>query len=206
MDWPAVKALLAEMEDEGRRVLAEAGVPAEQVTSTRSADMRLYGQAHQIAVPLPAGRLDEAQGPAVLAAFERAYEALYKRRCPDVAVEAISWRVRVTGPQPGLELRRDMPVTAGPARAVGEARKGARRAYFPEVGGMVETPVYDRYVLRPGDRFTGPAVVEERESTAVIGAGGEVEVDEWGNLVVKVESVSARQAPARQPPEGGALP
>jgi len=38
-------------------------------------------------------------------------------------------------------------------------------AHFPELGGFVATPVYDRYGCRPGDELTGPAIVEEREST-----------------------------------------
>ena len=36
---------------------------------------------------------------------------------------------------------------------------------------MTEVPVYDRYRLGPGAAFVGPAIVEERESTTVIGAG-----------------------------------
>jgi N-methylhydantoinase A len=50
----------------------------------------------------------------------------------------------------------------------------------------VEAAVYDRYRLAPGDRFRGPAVVEERESTMVIGPGSEATVDRVGNLVVEV--------------------
>src|SRR3989442_919086 len=75
--------------------------------------------------------------------------------------------------------------TARPARAEGgltQARSGSARganplkatrmAYFAEAGGFVETPVYDRDALGPGARCTGPAIVEERESTAVVGPGG----------------------------------
>ena len=71
-----------------------------------------------------------------------------------------------------------------PGGASREVRKGTRPAYFPEGGGPVETPVYDRYALRPGDRFPGPAIVEERESTAVVGPGGWFEIDGEANLVM----------------------
>ena len=54
--------------------------------------------------------------------------------------------------------------------------KQARLAYFPTLGGFAETPVHDRYALRPGTRFEGPAIVEERESTLVVGPGQAVEV------------------------------
>ncbi len=64
------------------------------------------------------------------------------------------------------------------------APKAARPAFFPEVGGYVETPVYDRYALTPGSRFDGPAIVEERESTTVVGPGAAITVDAHRTLVV----------------------
>jgi N-methylhydantoinase A len=66
----------------------------------------------------------------------------------------------------------------------GDARKGSRLAYFPESNGFVETAIYDRYTLQPGTKFNGPAIVEERESTLIIGVGGRARVDERLNVVV----------------------
>jgi N-methylhydantoinase A len=68
---------------------------------------------------------------------------------------------------------------------VNQARKGSRRAYFPESGGWVETAVYDRYALSPGAAVDGPAIVEERESTLIIGARGRGRVDERLNVIVE---------------------
>ena len=48
------------------------------------------------------------------------------------------------------------------------------------------TPVYDRYKLGPGAKLSGPVIVEERESTAVIGPGGSVAVDDQLNVIVAV--------------------
>ena len=59
---------------------------------------------------------------------------------------------------------------------------------MPELGGMTEVTVYDRYRLGPGAAFTGPAIVEERESTTVIGPGAAVTIDAEGNLVVEIEA------------------
>ena len=50
--------------------------------------------------------------------------------------------------------------------------------------GFVTVPVYDRYRLKPGDSFDGPAVFEERESTAVVPPGGRARIDDAHNLVV----------------------
>jgi len=54
--------------------------------------------------------------------------------------------------------------------------------YFPEWEEHRPTPVYDRYALRPGASLDGAAIVEERESTTVVGPGARVEVDAARNL------------------------
>jgi N-methylhydantoinase A len=147
--------------------------------------MRLFGQAHQISVPIPAGTLAATDPGRILAAFEETYRALYRRTAPGVAVEAMTWRVNVSGPQPPLTLRRpDHAAESG--HTLGSALKGERPVYFPEFGGFHPTPVYDRYRLRPGDRFAGPAVAEERESTALVGPGATATVDAYLNLVIQL--------------------
>jgi N-methylhydantoinase A len=78
---------------------------------------------------------------------------------------------------------------AGPAAAMAPPRKGTRKAYFPEAAGFLDTPVYDRYALRPGAAFEGPAIIEERESTTVVGPAAHITVD--AALTVIAEPVSA---------------
>jgi len=90
--------------------------------------------------------------------------------------------VIASGPRPELRLR-----FAGQTNNdLASARKGARLAYVPELGGMVETPVYDRYRLGSGAILDGPAIVEERESTLIVGPGGRCSVDEQWNLIVEL--------------------
>ena len=148
--------------------------------------MRYVGQGHEIRVPLPDGPLDAAQMPALVARFEAVYRELYERLGPPVPLEILSWRVVSSGPRPGLRLR----VAAAEAGGADSARKGERPAYFPEAGGFVATPIYDRYRLAPGAAFEGPAIVEERESTAIVGPGAKCRVDEQHNLVVTLNAES----------------
>ncbi|HEU5320039.1 MAG TPA: hydantoinase/oxoprolinase family protein, partial [Methylomirabilota bacterium] len=152
------------------------------VRVTRVAEMRYAGQGHEVEAAIPGGRLSAASLPAITAAFEAAYRALYHRLPQGVPIEALNWRVTVAGPVP--ELRLVTPAGGGPG--AGAAVKAVRRAYFAEARGFVDTPVYDRYALGPGTRFAGPAIVEERESTAVIGPGAACEIDAGLALVVEV--------------------
>ena len=142
--------------------------------------MRYVGQGHEIRVPLPSGPLDAAHVPTLVAAFEAVYRERYERLGPPVPIEIINWRVGSSGPQPDLKLH----VTASAGNDAHRALKGERPAYFPETDGFVATPIYDRYQLAPGAMFDGPAIVEERESTVIVGPGARCRVDEQWNLVI----------------------
>jgi len=199
-DWPAINRLFAEMEEEGRALLARAGVAPADIHISRIAEMRHAGQGHEVECAMPLGALSTESLPTITASFENAYRTLYHRLPHGVPIEALNWRLTVSGPQPstGLSRRsepgralirppsvhasRTAPTTTGSARAT----KGARQAYFAEVGGFVETPVYDRYALDAGAEFAGPAIVEERESTAVVGPGARCRVDDGFGLVVEI--------------------
>jgi N-methylhydantoinase A len=179
-DWPAVNRVVQEMEAEGRRLLGHADVAAGDVTVTRVAEMRYLGQGHEVEAALPPGPLGSDSLAAITASFEAAYRALYHRVPQGVAIEALNWRVTVAGPRPDVRLR-----PAAGQQASG-ALKGTRRAYFAEAGAFVDTPVYDRYSLGAGASLAGPAIIEERESTAVLGPGAHLGVDDGLALAVEV--------------------
>lgn len=179
--WSTINQLFEEMEAEGRALLAQAGVPAGEVRVTRIAEMRYVGQGHEVEAPLPLGSLGAGSLAAITASFEETYRALYHRLPQGMAIEALNWRVTVQGPPPLVPAA--PPAVRGDAR---QAVKSTRQAYFEETGSFVDTPVYDRYALAPGARFAGPAIVEERESTAILGPGARGRVDDGLALVVEV--------------------
>jgi N-methylhydantoinase A len=180
LDWDFANRLLHDMQDEGRAILERSGVTAADVRFERTADMRYLGQGHEVSVPLPASVLTAADRDIVAREFDRVYRERFGRRGPDVPLEIINWRVVANGPRPRMDV--EFPRAASGAAP----RKGCRPAYFPGSGGFTETPVLDRYALRPDDAFEGPAIVEERESTLVLGPGARARVDEHLNVVVEL--------------------
>ncbi len=187
-DWELINRLFQEMETEGRRILRGAGVPDAEVTVWRSAEMRYFGQGHEVDVAIPTGILTQASLAPITSSFETAYRLLYSRTPMGVPLEALNWRAVVSGPPPDLTITSGLETGA----ATAPTAKKHRAAYFPEAGGYVETPVYDRYRLDPGARLAGPAIVEERESTTVIGPGALISVDAHRNLVAEPASGEAR--------------
>jgi len=182
LDWRLANSLLEEMAEEGRKLLESSGLTAHEITFNRTADMRYIGQGHEVSVVLPDGVLAAADLPRISAAFEKAYAALYGRKGPDVPLQVVNWRVVASGPRPQMNLK-----FAHDGGASKDVRKGSRQAYFPELGGYVKTEIYDRYALQPGMSFAGPAIVEERESTLIVGAGARAQVDERLNVVVELQ-------------------
>lgn len=170
LDLDALRAMLAEMEEEGRALVMRAGVDAAE-TRFRVA-MRYAGQGYQVEAEVVALDRD-----AIRASFEAEYLRLYGRTEPHLPVECVGWRVTVSGPTPRLDL-------TGAALPGGVAVKGVRPAWFG--GRFVEATVLDRAALKPGDVVHGPALVEERESTLVLPPGAAARCDAALNLVVEV--------------------
>ncbi len=186
LDWDAVNEIFQEMESTGREILARSGVPESAISVTRSGDFRYIGQGYEVRAPVPAGALGPGSAARLARSFEEEYRRLYGRPGPAVGVEVVNWRVQTAGPKPALTLRPD-GIASGRAE---DALKGRRPVYHPEQGGYAPTPVYDRYRLAPGVSFPGPAIVEERESTVVVGPGATCFVDELRNLRVELRGGS----------------
>jgi N-methylhydantoinase A len=185
LNWQEANALLSEMEAQGQTLLEKSGILLEHISHRRVADMRYVGQGHEIQVPLPTDRLSSENVPAILESFEEIYRRLYERLSQSVPVEIINWRVISSGPMPQVRLQSvgNEPMSAQ------TARKGSRKAYFPELGGYHAVPVYDRYSLLPGTSSAGPAIVEERESTVIVGPDCRFRIDEQRNLLVELEHI-----------------
>ena len=216
-DWSEVNRTFGEMESWGREMIANAGVsggiygrgPAarqaqgERITVERTADMRLVGQIHEINVPVPGDTLSGDDVERIESDFHSIYQELYARRNLSLPIEVQNWRLLVSGPQPDLSLR-EQEVTGSdnpePAEGHLDAVKGSRQAYFPSASGYLDCPVYDRYGLRAGAEFPGPAIIEEAEATTIVRPGESVAVDKWLNIVITLTEVdysASRSAGAR---------
>ncbi len=182
-----VAAAFADMEREGAALVQQAGADLADTAFRRSADMRHAGQGHEVNVPLPEGDVAALSVDELKRIFYERYRALYGHAHESVDVEVLTLRLVASGPAPRVELER-VPRNPG---SVAAAFKGTRRAYFAELGGLVETRVYDRYALQAGATIEGPAIVEEADSTAVIGPDMAATVDEHRNLLVRLNGRTA---------------
>jgi N-methylhydantoinase A/oxoprolinase/acetone carboxylase beta subunit len=181
-DADAIDAIFREMEAEGARTLrGRPGETGEAIKFTRSVDARFVGQGSETNVPIPEPDFRQVSRQQLRQRFDEVYARLYGRTYPDAPLELVSFRVRASLPERLLQLP-----TVASGGDLARAVKGERPAYSPAAGDFVPHTVYDRYRLFSGAGFRGPAIVEERESTVVVGSRAEVTVDEHGFLWIEL--------------------
>jgi N-methylhydantoinase A len=180
-----VKELAAVFDDfaeSAYATLAGEGVPAERVRLERYLDMRYIGQSWKLSVPIGMDDLrDDAALMQVKSAFDQLHETTYSYSAPDDQAEIVNVGMLATGLMPRIELR---AVPSGD-RSPCAARTGARPVYFGEVSRFASSAVFDRYALRVGNVIEGPAIIEEIDSTTVVHPGYELEVAQFGVLMLR---------------------
>ncbi|OGA47693.1 MAG: hypothetical protein A3G24_10660 [Betaproteobacteria bacterium RIFCSPLOWO2_12_FULL_62_13] len=181
-NWADINRMLDEMVVECRHMVEEAGIPATQITWTRSADMRYRGQGHEIQVDLenlglPAPDLDD-----VLGRFRAEYRRLNAVDGPIAPVDAVTWRAVASGPVPRLPL-----TSAGIGGQNPRGRRG-RRIYFHDAGGYLPAQIVPRETLVAGERVAGPAVIELGDASITVGPLAVATVREDGLIVMKLNS------------------
>lgn len=176
-DGAAVTALLDEMEAEAR-ALVEPGARGEPVGARRSAFMRYVGQGHEISVALPEGPLAESDVPALRAAFEADYAALFARPIPGAAIEVLSWSVLAT-----TQPVKPKPVAPVAATAAPEA-SGSRSFFDGRAGVSITVPLYRREAMAPGARVAGPAIIAEDETSTFVSMSFDAHIDAVGCIVM----------------------
>ena len=111
--------------------------------------------------------------------FTNEYRLRYGRDINNIPIETVTWRVLVSGPFPAL-----IPNQA----IIGQHKKmlkGNRQVFW---GSKYETtPVYDRYSMPLNKKIKGPCIIEEFESTTVVGHNSYVVIDPYKNIIINMQ-------------------
>ena len=140
--------------------------------------MRFVGQGSETNVQIPEREFARMKKEEVRRRFDEVYEKLYGRTYPDSDVEFINFKVRASLPERLIQF----PRIGGNGKLPDEAMKGKRKAYSPIARDFISYTVYDRYKFSPNAKFRGPAIIEEKESTLIVGEDASISVDDFGFL------------------------
>jgi N-methylhydantoinase A len=172
--------LLDEVTELASAQFADEGIAASSVRFLRYASLRYENQEHTVEVALPSGRIDAAAVDEISERFHRTYEREYTYRL-DAPVEFVGTHVVATADVGKLE---PAPLPRS-GRELASTMKGRRLVDFAS-GGAHETAIYDGEQLEPGMGFAGPAIIETKGGTVVVHPGNELQVDDYGNLVILI--------------------
>ena len=147
----------------------------------RSVEMRYSGQGYELEVPVPNGTLTEKdlktdqRLPSI-----RLHRQLYGYASPQEVTEFVYLRIAALGKIPKPKFKKEKEGDHKPARAL----KGKRKVFVQ--GKYVSLPIYERALLRPGDKIQGPAIIEQMDSTTFLSYGRRAQVDPYLNLIVTI--------------------
>jgi len=172
-----IKELYESMKEGADELLSETQYQRRYI---RSVDVRFAGQAFELPVPFGEG-FDTFDLNSLKNDFLKLYHARYGYTSND-PIECVNWRLVAVGIVPKVSLEKKL---SDNILDLPSAAKGTRTVQFPDYDDLVEATIYDRYRLREGHSFYGPAIVEEKESTCVVLPGQRVTVDHFANLIIE---------------------
>jgi N-methylhydantoinase A len=175
-----VDAVFAGLEAQAMQEAAEEGFAPSQVKIGRLLDLRYPHQGYSLCVPCPAS-FGEAARQTVKHAFDSLHQKVYGQSAPKEDPQIVTFRLQSEIAVPRLALPELQRTDGNAARAV----KGQRPLYDTAQQKFDGVKVWDRAKLLAGDRFDGPAVIEQFDSTTVALAGQTVAVEANGTLVIE---------------------
>ena len=180
-----VQVVLDALTGDAHAALAKEGFAEDQRQFARTADLRYFGQAFEVRVPVPEGDVDAGVLASVAEAFHEEHRALYGYDFsgdPTQQVEWVNLRVSGIGPIKRPEIRQSDGGFETGARAPSSTT--VREVCFDADDGYVDTPVLWRADLAAGTVVEGPAILEEFGSTVPLHPGFTARIDDYRNVIV----------------------
>lgn len=161
------------------------GMPEEQISLERSVDCRYIGQGYELRVEAPDGEVDADWVKAVSEAFHELHGRMYSQRFDEKPVQLVNVRVTGVGAVPQIKLPRIAAGTVDASAALVTTTRALMWTDDTAEPEWTDTRVYSRELLQAGNEFTGPAIVEQFDSTTIVGIGQRATVDELGHIIIE---------------------
>jgi N-methylhydantoinase A len=165
------------------RWLRDEGIDEPDQRVRYEADVRYFRQGYEFSLEIDPNRIASGGLDDLAARFGLAHERLYGFRL-DQPVELVNLRAIGTG----MIHKVEFPKFDREAPDASAALVEQQRVYFH--GQSISANVYDRNLLRAGNRIRGPAIVIQMDSTTVIHPGHVGVIDEYLNILINTEALS----------------
>jgi N-methylhydantoinase A len=186
----ALQAMVDHLDAEAAQWLANEKVPVGRRLLVRSADMRYPLQNYEINVTLPSGPVDGNWLKRAADAFHAAHQRLYSYCDRGEQVQIVNLRAAAIGQTEHVKPRLIERGSASPKAA----QKNERQVRFQESAMMQICPIYERERLLAGNMVSGPAVIEQADSTILVPPSFSAVVDPHGRLIMTRGSSTAEKS------------
>src|SRR5262249_17021350 len=176
-----IEAAFAALDARAAAWFAQEHIAQDRCRTVRTIDMRYAGQNYELPVPFPAGPITARRLDLLAQGFAEAHQRMYGFIAEGEPVQLVTFRIEATGLVAKASLVREEMSGADASGAVRERRD----VWIAEEERNVACPVYDRDRLRPGNRFPGPAIVEQMDATTLVLPGMAARVDPYLNLILE---------------------
>lgn len=174
--------ILHEMDNNALEQLNREGISKDAIQTEWFVDVRFVGQSYEIVTPVPKkSNYSKDDLEEIRKKFVELHQRTYTFGSLEEPTEFVNLRVVALGMSPEIKLPRDEKGEKDPKKA----EKESRDVYFHGEG-MVECPIYERDLMKPGNEVKGPCVIEERASSTIITPGSTAVIDEYRNIVVRI--------------------
>ncbi|MCP3687223.1 MAG: hydantoinase/oxoprolinase family protein [Gammaproteobacteria bacterium] len=180
-DFAEIETLFKSIEQDCIEILKDSARP-EQVIIERTILMRFVGQGAETDLAIDTRAFDSWTVTDIRNLFDKEYKRLYGRTYQETQVEFVTFKVRARLPERPFKL----PRLETAAKTLAECVKGERQAFSLIRKEFIAFTVYDRQKLFAGATFAGPAIIEERESTIVVGEDADITVDQHGFVCIDI--------------------
>jgi N-methylhydantoinase A len=176
--------VFAEMLERAEADLGRQDKVRETITQ-RYMDIRYRGQTHEVTVPIRSRtrRVTELNLSTALNEFHDRHEQLYSFKRTDQPSEVLNLRLDLIGTRDTISLRSEPFGPEDPA----DALRGHRDVFFLSRGGFERTRVYDGDKIAAGHLVSGPAIIEEPDTTIVVYPGQEAMADHYRTYVIEIQ-------------------
>jgi N-methylhydantoinase A len=171
-----INALYADLEKTARDRMSGDQIAEENIIITRSLDMRYCGQGYELEVPVASGEIRKRALESLENTFHKLHKKSYGFSKDEEPTEIVNLRIACLGVVPKPEIGREPLSEEDPKKAL----KGERDVFLK--GRYHKTAIYDRERLHPGAFITGPAIIEQKDSTTLLFPGNSGRVDEYRNI------------------------
>ncbi len=181
LDITEINQIFHQLIERAKAELHDEGFEEEEIKLEPYLDLRYAGQGYELTVPCPMAPLTHHDLILMRSRFDTLHEQNSGHKAETEPVELVSLRLISLGLVPQAKLSPG----AVTGRNVEQARSGERKVFFGKEHGILITQVYFRDRLEPGHRITGPAIVEQLDTTTVIHPEQEASVDEYRNIIIR---------------------